>query len=56
MQNDNNLTAVPNCIDKLKEIKERGLIVDINQGCNVRLMNNYIAAALAGVKHLRSLL
>jgi radical SAM superfamily enzyme YgiQ (UPF0313 family) len=38
--NDNNLTADPNCIDKLKEIKDRGLIVDINQGCDVRLIDD----------------
>ncbi len=52
---DNNLTADPNCIDKLKEIKERGLIVDINQGCDVRLVNEDIAKALSEVKHLRSI-
>ena len=34
---DSNFTADPYCIDKLKEIKERKLIVDINQGCDVRL-------------------
>lgn len=53
--NDNNLTADPNCIDKLHEIRDRKLIVDINQGCDVRLMNDEIAAALSEVKHLRSL-
>jgi hypothetical protein len=52
---DNNLTADPNCIEKLHEIKERKLIVDINQGCDVRLMNEDIAKALAEVKHLRSI-
>lgn len=52
---DNNLTADPDCIDKLHEIRDRGLIVDINQGCDVRLMNDDIATALAEVKHLRSL-
>lgn len=53
--NDNNLTADPNCIDKLHEIRDRGLIVDINQGCDVRLMTPEIAKALSEVKHLRSL-
>lgn len=52
---DNNLTADPNCIDKLHEIKDRQLIVDINQGCDVRLMTDDIAKALSEVRHLRSL-
>jgi hypothetical protein len=52
---DNNLTADPYCIDKLHEIRDRNLIVDINQGCDVRLMNEDIAKALSEVKHLRSI-
>lgn len=52
---DNNLTADPFCIDKLREIKDRGLVVDINQGCDVRLMTEEIAQALSEVKHLRSI-
>lgn len=52
---DNNLTADPYCIDKLQEIKDRKLIVDINQGCDIRLMTDDIAQALSEVKHLRSL-
>lgn len=52
---DNNLTADPLCIDKLHEIRDRGLVVDINQGCDVRLINEDIARALSEVKHLRSL-
>lgn len=52
---DNNLTADPDVIDKLHEIRDRGLVVDINQGCDVRLMNEDIAFALSEVKHLRSL-
>ncbi len=52
---DNNITADPYCIDKLHEIKDRRLIVDINQGCDVRLMTDEIAQALSEVKHLRSL-
>lgn len=51
---DNNLTADPYCIDKLKEIKNRELIVDINQGCDVRLMNDEKAYWLGQVRHLRS--
>ncbi|NOW07836.1 radical SAM protein [Clostridium beijerinckii] len=52
---DNNLTADPNAIDKLHEIRDRKLIVDINQGCDVRLINEDIAKALSEVKHLRSI-
>ena len=52
---DNNLTADPHCIDKLHEIRDRQLIVDINQGCDVRLINDDIAHALSEVRHLRSL-
>lgn len=36
---DNNLTADLYCMDKLNEIRDIKLIVDINQGCDVRLMN-----------------
>ena len=46
---DNNLTADPYCIDKLHEIRDRNLIVDINQGCDVRLMTPEIAQALSEV-------
>lgn len=52
---DNNLTADPNCIDKLHEIRDRKLIVDINQGCDVRLMDDDIAKAMSEVNHLRSI-
>ena len=51
---DNNFTADPYCVDKLKEIKKRKLIVDINQGCDVRLMNDEKAYWLGQVRHLRS--
>ncbi|WP_143314239.1 radical SAM protein [Clostridium sp. HBUAS56017] len=52
---DNNITADPNCIDKLHEIRDRKLIVDINQGCDIRLMTDDIAKAMSEAKHLRSL-
>lgn len=52
---DNNLTADPNCIDKLHEIRDRKLVVDINQGCDIRLVTEDIAKALSEVKHLRSI-
>lgn len=51
---DNNLTADPLCIEKLKEICGRNLTIDINQGCDVRLLNDDIAKALSEVSHLRS--
>ena len=53
--NDNNLTADPYCIEKLHEIRDRGLNTDINQGFDVRLVNPEIALALSKVKHLRSI-
>lgn len=52
---DNNLTADPYCIEKLNEIRDRGLIVDISQGVDVRKMDPEKAIALSEVKHLRSL-
>ncbi len=52
---DNNLTADHNCIDKLHEIRDRGLIVDITQGIDVRLLTPEIAKALSEVRHLRSI-
>jgi hypothetical protein len=52
---DNNLTADPNAIDKLHEIRDRGLKVDISQGIDVRLLTPELAQALSEVKHLRSL-
>jgi hypothetical protein len=52
---DNNLTADPDVIDKLHEIRDRGLIVDITQGIDVRLMTPDIAKAFSEVRHLRSI-
>ena len=52
---DNNLTADPDVIEKLHEIRDRGLIVDITQGIDVRLVTPEIAKALSEVKHLRSI-
>lgn len=52
---DNNITADPYCVDKLNEIKERNLIVDITQGIDIRLMTSEKARALSDVKHLRSI-
>jgi len=52
---DNNLTADPDIIDKLHEIRDRKLVVDITQGIDVRLVTPDIAQALSEVKHLRSI-
>lgn len=52
---DNNLTADPTCIEKLQEIRDRGLTVDISQGIDVRILTPEKAKALGEVKHLRSL-
>jgi hypothetical protein len=52
---DNNLTADPDVIDKLHEIRDRELVLDITQGIDVRLITPEIAQALSEVKHLRSI-
>lgn len=52
---DNNLSADPLALDKLREIRERGLVVEITQGIDVRLMTDQLANGLAGVKHRRSI-
>lgn len=52
---DNSFTADPSCLDKLREIRERKLVVDLTQGIDVRLMTPEIAEALGNVRHLRSL-
>lgn len=52
---DNNFTADPDVLEKLREIRERDLTIDITQGIDVRLVTPEIAAALASVKHLRSI-
>ncbi|MGO9014646.1 MAG: radical SAM protein [Dissulfurispiraceae bacterium] len=52
---DNNFTAAPNCLEKLREIKERGLVVDFTQGIDIRTMTPEIAKALSEIKHLRSI-
>lgn len=52
---DNNLTADPEVITKLHEIRDRNLIVDISQGIDIRTITDEIAQALSEVKHMRSL-
>lgn len=52
---DNNLTADPDVMGKLHEIRDRKLVVDITQGIDARLLTPEIAKALSEVKHLRSL-
>jgi len=52
---DNSLTADPLCLDKLAEIRERNLIVNISQGIDVRLVTDEIAEALSKVHHWSSL-
>lgn len=51
---DNNLTANPDVLQILAEVRERNLVIDITQGVDVRTMTPEIAQALASVKHLRS--
>lgn len=52
---DNNFTADPRMAEKCEEIKQRNLIVNISQGIDVRVMTEEKAAALASIKHLRSI-
>jgi len=52
---DNNFTADPEALPKLREIKERKLVVNISQGIDVRLVTPELARALSEVRHLRSL-
>lgn len=51
---DNNFTASDDILDRLKEIKERNLVIDITQGIDIRTITPEIAKALSEVKHLRS--
>jgi hypothetical protein len=52
---DNNFTADPYFFEKLQEIKERNLVVDLCSGIDVRLMTPEKAKALSEVRMLRSL-
>lgn len=52
---NNNLTAQPNVLEELDEIRRLGLRLDITQGIDVRLMTNEIAEALSRVSHVRRL-
>lgn len=54
---DNNLTADPDCLEKLKQAKEMGFTLDITQGIDSRIIAKRpdIAKALSEVKHLRSI-
>ncbi|MGE4282810.1 MAG: radical SAM protein [Clostridia bacterium] len=52
---DNNFTADPHCLDKLKEIRERGLTVDLTQGIDVRIITEEKAKGLSSIRHMRSI-
>lgn len=49
---DNNLLALPNVLDILTEIEERGLTVNFNQGLDIRLVTPEIARALAELHYM----
>ncbi len=51
---DNNLTAIPEAISILNEMRDRKLVVDITQGIDIRTMTPEIAKALSEVKLLRT--
>ncbi len=48
---DNNILGWGKCIEVLKEIKDRGLKVDFNQGLDIRLVTNEIAKLLSDLKY-----
>lgn len=52
---DANLTASPDVLDVLREIRERDVTLDITQGIDIRLVTPEIAAELARIRHLRSI-
>ncbi len=52
---DNNMTADRLCVEKLTEIKERGLIVNLCQGIDIRLMSEEKAKAFGAVKHYKQI-
>lgn len=47
---DANLTADPDVLGKLTEMRERGLTVNITQGVDVRIMTDEIAQALSNLR------
>jgi len=51
---DNNFTAGEHVLEQLKEIRERGLVIDISQGIDIRTMTDDIALGLSLIKHMRS--
>lgn len=51
---DNNFTSDPNVEEKLHEIRDRKLVINISQGIDVRLVNEDIAKALSEVKLLKN--
>lgn len=52
---DNNLTASPDCLEILREIKDRNLTVNISQGVDIRFLTPEISKVLSEVRHLTSL-
>ena len=47
---DNNLTAHPDCIDILKDLKRTKAKIDFNQGMDLRLITSKIAIELSNIK------
>lgn len=48
---DNNLTCDPYALEKLQELRDRKLEVNISQGVDIRVMTDELAFALSQVKH-----
>lgn len=52
---DNNFTQDPNMIEKCKEISQRNLEIDLNQGVNIRVMTDEKAYWISQIKHTKQL-
>jgi len=52
---DNSFTADPDCLEKMKEIRDRKLRVNIVQGVDVRHLTPTIARGLSELNHFKSL-
>ncbi len=51
---DNNFTASPDCIKKLKQLAEWGGKVSFNQGLDIRLINENLAQLLSNIRYYDS--
>ena len=52
---DNNMSHDPYCLDKLQEIRDRDLTIDISQGIDIRDISDELAYGFSTVRHMRQL-